>query len=174
MEGRQVAVGDSKYCQKCAACRTQVCCDTLQELQQMYSGVDGRVFKTCKKCRDRKASKKEGEALKPSGFDLDGCYDTHEELVEAMSSFLEQHDSHVFDSSLPSLRIRASLKSTFLIDNDISVETCTKSSHQGVQKRAAVLLRNDMFDCTGYFFHMRRVNARPDGEITFTLTCSRS
>ncbi|KAK9481607.1 hypothetical protein V1527DRAFT_100574 [Lipomyces starkeyi] len=137
MDGRQVAVGDSKYCQKCAACRTRVCCDTLQELQQMYSGMDGRVFKTCKKCRDRKASKKEGEALKPSGFDLDGCYDTHEEFVEAMSLFLEQHDSHMFDSSLPSLRIRASLKSTFLIDNDISVETCTQSSHQGVQKRAA-------------------------------------
>ncbi|KAK9358991.1 hypothetical protein V1504DRAFT_395838 [Lipomyces starkeyi] len=62
----------------------------------------------------------------------------------------------------------------FLIDNNISVETCTQTSDQNVQKRAAVLLRNDMSDCTGYLFHMRRVNARPDGQITFTLTCSRS
>jgi hypothetical protein len=122
----------------------------------------------------QKASKKEGGALKPSGFVLDGCYDTHEEFVKAVSSFLEQHDSHVFDSSLPSLRIKATLKSTFLIDNDISVETCTQTSDQDVQKRAAVLLRNDMFDCTGYFFHMRRVNARSDSQITFTLTCSLS
>ncbi|KAK9482490.1 hypothetical protein V1527DRAFT_415131 [Lipomyces starkeyi] len=174
MDELQVTVIDAKYRKKCAACRTQVCCDTLQELQQMYSGMDGRVFKTCKKCRDRKASKKEGEALKPAGFGLDGCYDTHEEFVEAVSSFLEQHDSHVFDSSLPSLRIKATLKSTFLIDNNISVETCTQTSDQDVQKRAAILLRNDMFDSTGYFFHMRRVNARPDGQITFTLTCSRS
>ncbi|KAK9243959.1 hypothetical protein V1506DRAFT_555031 [Lipomyces tetrasporus] len=111
---------------------------------------------------------------KSSGVGLDGCYDNHEEFVEAVSSFLEQHDSHVFDSSLPSLRIKATLKSTFLIDNDISVETCTQTSDQDVQQHAAVLLRNVMFDCTGYFFHMRRVNAKPDGPITFTMTCSRS
>ncbi|KAK9486607.1 hypothetical protein V1527DRAFT_462948 [Lipomyces starkeyi] len=45
MDGLQVTDVDSKYCQKCAACRTRVCCDTLQELQQMYSGMDGRVFR---------------------------------------------------------------------------------------------------------------------------------
>jgi hypothetical protein len=53
MEEPQVTVIDSKYCQNCAACRTLVRCDTLQELQQMYSGRDGHAFKTCRKCGDR-------------------------------------------------------------------------------------------------------------------------
>ncbi|KAK9314951.1 hypothetical protein V1524DRAFT_380612 [Lipomyces starkeyi] len=53
MSEPQVTVIGSKYCQKCAACRTLVRCDTLQELQQMYSGRDVHAFKTCKKCRDR-------------------------------------------------------------------------------------------------------------------------
>ncbi|KAK9491226.1 hypothetical protein V1508DRAFT_405722 [Lipomyces doorenjongii] len=76
-----------------------------------------------------------------------------EDRCNAVTSFLEQHDSHVFDSSLPSLRTKATLT------------TCTQTSDQVLQKRAAVLLRNVMFDCTGYFFHMRRVNVKPEAKL---------
>jgi hypothetical protein len=110
--------------------------------------------------------------LKRAGFDLDGCYDTHEEFVEAVSSFVERHDNHVFDASVQSLRIKATLTSTFLIDNDVSVEDCTQTADHDLQRRAAILLRNNMFDLTGYFFHIRRVNARPDSQTTFTLSCA--
>ncbi|KAK9482913.1 hypothetical protein V1527DRAFT_521761 [Lipomyces starkeyi] len=174
MNGPQVTMVDSKYCQKCAACRTLVCCDTLKELQQMYSGRDGHAFKTCKKCRDRKASKRQDEGLKRASFDLDGCYDTHEEFIDAVSSVMDRHDNHVFDASAQPLRVKATLTSSLLIDNEISVEACTQTADNELQKRAATLLRNSMFDITGYFFHMRRVNARADGQTSFTLTCSRS
>ncbi|KAK9251276.1 hypothetical protein V1507DRAFT_499494 [Lipomyces tetrasporus] len=139
----------------------------------MYSGRDGHAFKTCKKYRDGKASKKQGDSLKRTSFDLDECYETHEGIVEAVSSFMERHDNHVFDASGQSLRIKATFTSTFLIDNDISVEACTQTADHDLQKRAAILLRNNLFDCTGYFFHVRRVNVKSDGS-TFTLSCSRS
>ncbi|KAK9246506.1 hypothetical protein V1506DRAFT_574143 [Lipomyces tetrasporus] len=84
------------------------------------------------------------------------------EFVEAVSSFMERHDNHV-----------RTFTSTFLIDNDISVEACTQTADHDLQKRAAILLRNNLFDCTGYFFHVRRVNVKSDGS-TFTLSCSRS
>ncbi|KAK9326481.1 hypothetical protein V1520DRAFT_378577, partial [Lipomyces starkeyi] len=42
-----------------------------------------------------------------------------------------------------------------------------------LQKFVVVLLRNDMFDCSGYFFHLRRVNERKYGP-KFHLSCSRS
>ncbi|KAK9326540.1 hypothetical protein V1520DRAFT_372680 [Lipomyces starkeyi] len=42
-----------------------------------------------------------------------------------------------------------------------------------LQKRAARLLRYDIFDCTGYYFHRRRVNERQDGP-RFNMTCSSS
>ncbi|KAK9235978.1 hypothetical protein V1525DRAFT_458055 [Lipomyces kononenkoae] len=174
MNDQQVTIIDSKYCQKCAACRTQVCCDTLFELQQWYSSKDGHALKTCKKCRDMKASKQQGDASKRTSFDLDGCYETHEEFVDAVSSFMELHDNHVFDAFDQSLRMKATLTSTFLIDNEISVEACTQNADHDLQKRAAILLRNNLFDCTGYFFHVRRVNVKSDGQSTFTLSCSRS
>ncbi|KAK9346261.1 hypothetical protein V1522DRAFT_380929, partial [Lipomyces starkeyi] len=119
-------VVDSKYRQKCAACRTMVCCDTLQELQQMYSGRNGLAFKTCKKCRDRKASKK-GDGLNRTSFEHNGFYDTEEEFVNAVSSFVDVHDNHVFDASLQPLRVTATLSSSFLIDHDILVEACTQT-----------------------------------------------
>ncbi|KAK9427513.1 hypothetical protein V1505DRAFT_424162 [Lipomyces doorenjongii] len=140
----------------------------------MYSGRDGHAFKTCKKCRDRKASKRQDEGLKRASFDLDGCYDTHEEFIDTVSSVMDRHDNHVFDASAQPLRVKATLTSSLLIDNEISVEACTQTADNELQKRAATLLRNSMFDITGYFFHMRRVNARADGQTSFTLTCSRS
>ncbi|KAK9233687.1 hypothetical protein V1525DRAFT_392261, partial [Lipomyces kononenkoae] len=70
--------------------------------------------------------------------------------------------------------MKATLTSTFLIDNEISVEACTQNADHDLQKRAAILLRNNLFDCTGYFFHVRRVNVKSDGQSTFTLSCSRS
>ncbi|KAK9329197.1 hypothetical protein V1520DRAFT_356163 [Lipomyces starkeyi] len=108
----------------------------------MYSVRDGHAVKT--------SSKRPGEVLKRAGFDLDGCDDTHEEFVEAVSSFVERHDNHEFDASLQSLRIKPTLTSTFLIDNDISVEACTPTADHDLQKRATILLRNNMFDLTGY------------------------
>ncbi|KAK9483095.1 hypothetical protein V1527DRAFT_521633 [Lipomyces starkeyi] len=65
----------------------------------------------------------------------------HEEFVDDISAFLEQRDTHEFDTLRLSLRIRATLSSSVLLDNDISRE---------LTKRAVTLLRNDIFDCTGY------------------------
>ncbi|KAK9310853.1 hypothetical protein V1524DRAFT_463317, partial [Lipomyces starkeyi] len=105
------------------------------------------------------------------GFDLDECYQTHEEFIESVSSFLELNDNHIADASLQPLRIKATLVPDLLIENDISMTCCTQDTD--LQKRVVVLLRNDMFDCSGYFFHLRRVTERKDGP-KFHLSCSRS
>ncbi|KAK9311304.1 hypothetical protein V1524DRAFT_450381 [Lipomyces starkeyi] len=130
MEEPHVTVIDSKYCQNCAACRTLVRCDTLQELQQMYSGRDGHAFKTCRKCGEQ------GEVLKRAGFDLDGCYDTHEEFVEAVSSFVEPHDNHAFDASQTTFTLSCARSNEWKLERDPSrVERYTVSK--------------EVFDCQG-------------------------
>ncbi|KAK9236685.1 hypothetical protein V1525DRAFT_389238 [Lipomyces kononenkoae] len=58
------------------------------------------------------------------GFDLDACYDTHEEFVEAVSAFLKQHDDHKYDLTAQPLKIKATLSSTFCIDNNVSIGAC--------------------------------------------------
>ncbi|KAK9238969.1 hypothetical protein V1525DRAFT_439025 [Lipomyces kononenkoae] len=99
------------------------------------------------------ASKSGGRPMKRTGYDLDEHYDTHDEFIEGLSSFLEQHDDHKFDLATQSLRIRAALS----ICRDGRL-------HHGL---------NDIFDCTGYYFQSRRCTEKND-EIKFSFTCSRS
>ncbi|KAK9250525.1 hypothetical protein V1507DRAFT_467244 [Lipomyces tetrasporus] len=114
----------------------------------MFVSFDGKPLKSCQKCRDNRAAKNKSEEL---DFDLDECYETHEDFVEGVSSFMEQHDNHKFDAAVQSLRMKVTLTSTFLIENDISVATCAQSGDQELQRRAA-MIRNDMFDCTDITF----------------------
>ncbi|ODQ73910.1 hypothetical protein LIPSTDRAFT_275510 [Lipomyces starkeyi NRRL Y-11557] len=86
---------------------------------------------------------------------------------------MEQHDSDAFDADAHSLRFRASLAECFVIENDVCVGSCAQTNDQSLQKRAIKCFRNDIFDCTGYYFHLRRCNERVDGPC-FSLTCSRS
>ncbi|KAK9242377.1 hypothetical protein V1506DRAFT_547713 [Lipomyces tetrasporus] len=124
MDQTEVTVEDSQYCRKCPACRCWIRRDTLRELENTFAGPDGQVFRSCQRCREKRQRKSQSRASRRAGFDLDGCYETRKEFVEAVSSFLEQHDSHKYDSSLQTLRIRANLASTVLIDNDISIVDC--------------------------------------------------
>ncbi|KAK9350267.1 hypothetical protein V1523DRAFT_446200 [Lipomyces doorenjongii] len=135
-----------------------------------FTGTDGKPFKSCNKCRSNRVGKGQTRRI---DFDLDKSYESREEFVDDVCSFLEEHDTHIFEASRPSLRIKATLSSSVLLDNDISVGICTQTADRELQKRAARLLRNDIFDCTGYYFHMRRVNERQDGP-RFNMTCSSS
>ncbi|KAK9347860.1 hypothetical protein V1522DRAFT_334942, partial [Lipomyces starkeyi] len=154
MDYSQVTVKNAKYCRKCASCRSWIRCDTLQELQMAFTGIDGKCFKSCNKCRSN-VTRTKGQT-RCIEFNLDKPYESHEEFVDDISTFLEQHDTHEFDALRPSLRIRATLSSSVLLDNDISVGISTQTADRELQKRAVTLLRNNIFDCTGYYFHMRR------------------
>ncbi|KAK9481964.1 hypothetical protein V1527DRAFT_499439 [Lipomyces starkeyi] len=99
----------------------------------------------CTSCRTtvRRDTLQELEQIptKRTSYDLDEHYDTHEEFIEAVSLFLEHHDDHKFDLAAESLKIRAAL-----------------SENMALQTRVAMLLRNDIFDCTGYYFQSQRRN----------------
>ncbi|KAK9343550.1 hypothetical protein V1522DRAFT_230907 [Lipomyces starkeyi] len=173
MNNAKVPLNLSSYSQKCTSCRTLVRRDTLQELQQMFVSHDGRPLKSCKTCRDNRALKSGGRATKRTSYDLDEHYDTHEEFIEALSSFLEQHDDHKFDFAAQSLRIRATLSANMFIESEVSVATCAQTGDRDLQTQVAMQLRNDVFDCTGYYFQSRRCIERND-DFKFSFTCSRS
>ncbi|KAK9427757.1 hypothetical protein V1505DRAFT_402366 [Lipomyces doorenjongii] len=80
--------------------------------------------------------------------------------VEAVSSFLKLHDSHEYVASLQPLRIRATLSATFLVDNGFSIA-------------AVMLLRSDIFDCSGYYFHLQHAHERRDG-AKYRFSCPAS
>ncbi|KAK9311628.1 hypothetical protein V1524DRAFT_418849 [Lipomyces starkeyi] len=163
MDKVEVTVTDSQYCRKCPSCRRQIRCDTLMELAEMFSGPDGQAFRSCQKCRDKRRRNNRTSPTMQQGFDLDKCYETHEEFVEAVSSFLKHHDDHDWDASLQPLRIRASLSAAFCIGNDVSIGACAQTTDRDLQKRAVMLLRSDIFDCSGYYFHLRHAHERRDG-----------
>ncbi|KAK9318954.1 hypothetical protein V1517DRAFT_235840, partial [Lipomyces orientalis] len=80
---------------------------------------------------------------------------------------------HTFDPDAQSVRFRATLAGCFVIENDVSVASCAQNNDENLHRRAIKCFRNDLFDVTGYYFHLRRCNERVDG-LTFSLTCSRS
>ncbi|KAK9427224.1 hypothetical protein V1505DRAFT_57657, partial [Lipomyces doorenjongii] len=100
MDNSQVAVKDGKYCRKCAPCRSWTRCDTLRELQMAFTGTDGNPFKSCNKCRSNPVGKGQTRRI---DFDLDKSYESREEFVDDVCSFLEEHDTHIFEASRPSL-----------------------------------------------------------------------
>ncbi|KAK9481667.1 hypothetical protein V1527DRAFT_478958 [Lipomyces starkeyi] len=100
----------------------------------MFAGADGQAFRSCHKCRNKvsllmtfrlhevnmfinhqsqRAGKNHTGESQRAGFDLDECYDTHEEYVEAVSVFSKEHDDHKFDLTAQPLKIKAILSSTF-------------------------------------------------------------
>ncbi|KAJ8098705.1 hypothetical protein POJ06DRAFT_296515 [Lipomyces tetrasporus] len=151
------ALHDSNYSQKCVSFGTLVCCETFQDLQKMFITAD-------------EGREKSIRAKRRSSFDLDEQFENHDEFIEIISSFMEQRDGHIFDPGAHSVRFRADC---FVIENDASVASCAQNNDENLRKRAIKCFRNDLFDCTGYYFHLRRCNERVD-EPRFSLTCSRS
>ncbi|KAK9311293.1 hypothetical protein V1524DRAFT_58104 [Lipomyces starkeyi] len=48
MESSVVSPRGSQYSQKCASCRTLICCATFEELQGLFIGKGGKSVKSCK------------------------------------------------------------------------------------------------------------------------------
>ncbi|KAK9334731.1 hypothetical protein V1521DRAFT_374467 [Lipomyces starkeyi] len=136
MDQSEVVIADSHYCRRCSSCRTWTRCKTIEE-QQVFSGLDDRPVKSCQTCRANR-----------TGFDLDEYCQTHEDFIDSVSSFLELNDN-ITDADLQSLRIKATLAPDLLIQNDMSMTCCAQDTDL---QRRVILLRNDMFDCSSYFF----------------------
>ncbi|KAK9349764.1 hypothetical protein V1523DRAFT_356486 [Lipomyces doorenjongii] len=171
MESSQAFLRGSEYCQKCASCRTLVCCATFQGVQQMFVGNGGKSVKSCKNCRDNAKTKVREQ--KDASYNLDEQFETHEDFIEVVSSFLERHDKHIFSPEMESLKLRVTLSESFVLGNDVSVALCAQTEDRELQIKAASHLRNDIFDCSGYYFHLRRCKERVNGP-EFILTCARS
>ncbi|KAK9244377.1 hypothetical protein V1506DRAFT_522801 [Lipomyces tetrasporus] len=170
MDQVEVIFKDSQYCRKCPSCRRQIRCDTPQELEKLFTGADGQAFRSCHKCRSKRAGTNQPGVSQRAGFDLDACYDTHEKFVEAVSAFLKQHDDRKFDLTAQPLKIKATLSPVFCIDNDVSIGACAVTTDGDLQRRVAMLLRSDIFDCSGYYFHLQHAHERRDG-AKYSFSC---
>ncbi|KAK9427486.1 hypothetical protein V1505DRAFT_35291 [Lipomyces doorenjongii] len=173
MEPSGFALHDSNYSQKCVSCGTLVCCETLQDLQKMFITADGRPAKTCKRCRDNREGKSPFEQRDVVLLTLTSSSRTTMNLLR-LSRPLWSNVMVIPLILMPTLlRFRATLAGCFVLENDVSMASCAQSNDENLHKRAIKCFRNDLFDCTGYYFHLRRRNERVDGP-RFSLTCSRS
>ncbi|KAK9489050.1 hypothetical protein V1508DRAFT_465249 [Lipomyces doorenjongii] len=138
---------NGKYCRKCAPCRSW----TRRARFENFKWHSPALME---------------DLLKVAANAVAMSYESHEEFLDDIGSFLEQHDTHIFDASRPSMTLKATLPSAVRLVNDIPVGISLKLKTER-------LLRNDFFDCTGYYFHLRRVIERQYGP-RFDMTCSSS
>ncbi|KAK9427920.1 hypothetical protein V1505DRAFT_402267 [Lipomyces doorenjongii] len=73
---------------------------------------------------------------------------------------LERHDKHIFNRETQSLKLRVTFSESFVLRSDVSVALCAPNEHRELQIQAASHLRNGIFDCSGYYFHLRRCKER--------------
>ncbi|KAK9371761.1 uncharacterized protein V1513DRAFT_454661 [Lipomyces chichibuensis] len=71
MDQIKAVTENSPYCRRCSSCRCWIRCTTIEELQQIFSSLDGRPLKSCQKCRANKTTKTKNTPFKRTGFDLD-------------------------------------------------------------------------------------------------------
>ncbi|KAK9387121.1 hypothetical protein V1515DRAFT_639229 [Lipomyces mesembrius] len=136
----------------------------------MFVGNGGKCVKSCKNCRDNKTKVREQE---DASYNLDEHFETHEDFIEVVKSFLERYDKQIFSPEAQSLKLRVTLSESFMLGNVVSVALRAQTEDRELQRQAASHLRNDIFDCSGYYFHLRRCKERAKGS-EFILTCSRS
>ncbi|KAK9350896.1 hypothetical protein V1523DRAFT_457889 [Lipomyces doorenjongii] len=125
----------------------------------MFVSLDGKPLKSCQRCRGNRGSQR-------AVFDLDECYETHEAFLKAVSSSQEQHDNHKMKLTLTSTLLIENILTNVLMNylHDISAATCAQSRDQELHRRAAMILRNDVFDCTVYYFHLDGSTTDPTEE----------
>ncbi|KAK9428347.1 hypothetical protein V1505DRAFT_292002, partial [Lipomyces doorenjongii] len=86
---------------------------------------------------------------KDASYHLDEQFETHEDFIEVVSSFLERHDKHIFSPETQSLKLRVTLSESLVLGNDASVALCAQTEDRELQRQPASHLRNDIFDCSG-------------------------
>ncbi|KAK7205593.1 hypothetical protein BZA70DRAFT_164277 [Myxozyma melibiosi] len=104
---------------------------------------------------------------------------TYEEFLSSLQEFMVTHDQHgEFDINQPAARFRITLMSETVLPR---TETCpartvdavTRDTHES-QKLAALMIRDALYDATGYFFQLRKGGRpHPDGG-KYNFSCSRA
>ncbi|KAK9489054.1 hypothetical protein V1508DRAFT_407298 [Lipomyces doorenjongii] len=84
-------------------------------------------------------------------------------FIEAVSR------AYTFDLAAQSLRIKATLSANMFMQTDVSTATCAQTGDRALQTRVAMLLSNEILDCTGYYFQSRRRIETKD-QIKFSFT----
>ncbi|KAK9234231.1 hypothetical protein V1525DRAFT_422426 [Lipomyces kononenkoae] len=112
-------------------------------------------------------------------------YDSQDAFIEGLSSFMEEKDNHDYSEDKRLIEADLILTHDVVLDRSDSTnddqnmsqnfkigDVCSRAD-RAQQSMVAGQLRNDIFECTGYFFQLHRVlDANEDG-CKFYFTCSR-
>ncbi|KAJ8102749.1 hypothetical protein POJ06DRAFT_245533 [Lipomyces tetrasporus] len=173
-------------------------------LAAFTSVSDGQFMRSCQRCRakgiqNRKRRREEGTTDgQPGGtgptagddededdstgqgqMDFEAKCGTFEEFCEALKTFMAQHDGHPeFDAETTPARFRITILASAIMPRS---PTCPARTVDAVvrdtaesQKIAALMIRDSMFDCMGYFFQLRKGGRpHPDGG-KYNFSCSRA
>ncbi|KAK9449340.1 uncharacterized protein V1518DRAFT_415698 [Limtongia smithiae] len=173
-------------------------------LAAFTSVSDGQFMRSCQRCRakgilNRRRRRDELAADAPGGIaatdvheDADDDDDAHaatvdfqarcaswEDFAAALAAFMAAHDPHPdFDQLVPAVRFRITLLASAVLPRNAAcpartVDAVVRDTPES-QKLAALMLRDALFDATGYFFQLRKGGRpHPDGG-KYNFSCSRA
>ncbi|KAK9487029.1 hypothetical protein V1527DRAFT_461448 [Lipomyces starkeyi] len=194
----------TEYIYPCSGCKSRVTRTSMADLLAAFTSVsDGQFMRSCQRCRakgiqNRKRRREESAADGQAGsshvngdeddeedttgqgqMDFEAKCGTYEEFCDVLKAFMVQHDDHPeFDpESVPS-RFRITISASAIMPRS---STCPARTVDAIvrdtaesQKIAALMIRDSMFDCMGYFFQLRKGGRpHPDGG-KYNFSCSRA
>ncbi|KAK9383779.1 uncharacterized protein V2V93DRAFT_341723 [Kockiozyma suomiensis] len=190
----------TQYIYPCSGCKSRVTRNSREELLAAFtSATDGQFMRSCQRCRakgiqNRKRRREELNNSNNNSINEEDEDDEHghaavvdfqsrctiyEDFTNAVEQFMATHDMHPeFDVTQPAARFRITLMSETVLPRTEScpartVDAVTRDTHES-QKLAALMLRDALFDATGYFFQLRKGGRpHPDGG-KYNFSCSRA
>ncbi|KAK9482343.1 hypothetical protein V1527DRAFT_476685 [Lipomyces starkeyi] len=123
MDQAEVIVENLQYYRKSPACRFWISCNGLQDLKKCLQALMAKPLE----CARGGVTSDEGKVkVRCRGAQALTLMRTTRLMRNLLNKCLRfwRSDNHEYDASLQTLKIRAALESTFLVDNGISIAAC--------------------------------------------------
>ncbi|KAK9238366.1 hypothetical protein V1525DRAFT_401376 [Lipomyces kononenkoae] len=176
------SVSDGQFMRSCQRCRAKGIQNRKRRREENTVDGDGGGGSNNSNSHVTAAAVDEDDEDDTTGhgqMDFEAKCSTYEEFCDGLRAFMAQHDSHPeFDADSTPLRFRMTIMASAIMPRS---PTCPARTVDAIvrdtaesQKIAALMIRDSMFDCMGYFFQLRKGGRpHPDGG-KYNFSCSRA
>ncbi|KAK9469567.1 hypothetical protein V1512DRAFT_256568 [Lipomyces arxii] len=185
----------TEYIYPCSGCKSRITRHSMADLLAVFTSVsDGQFMRSCQRCRakgiqNRKRRRDESTTARADeddddddaslAMDLEARCGTFEEFEQALARFMAEHDNHPeFDQDSQPTHFRFTILAGVILPRSATcpartVDAIVRDTAES-QKIAALMIRDAVFDATGYFFQLRKGGRpHPDGG-KYNFSCSRA
>ncbi|KAK9369055.1 hypothetical protein V1509DRAFT_591757 [Lipomyces kononenkoae] len=174
------SVSDGQFMRSCQRCRAKGIQNRKRRREENVAVVvDGETAGNSSHVTPGADEDEDDDTTGQGQMDFEARCSTYEEFCDALRTFMAQHDGHPeFDPDSVPVRFRITIMASAIMPRSAAcpartVDAIVRDTAES-QKIAALMIRDSIFDCMGYFFQLRKGGRpHPDGG-KYNFSCSRA